>query len=440
MPYVTPPSIPESTTCRALLIPDSSDWLAIFGGALTELIYKYNWEQVTGVSVDDAVQVAMQVIAGFYDGCVESGCAQPGGYAVLRVGEDGHVEQLINGEWVEPIAPNAFPPIPTRSEPTSQERRCLAAANAANVLQVGYEALADAFAEGLTTSQAVVRLIEALAIYWFWIAPILNGLVLVLAGLLEFVYQAFYYITADVWDADFTDILRCWLYECASSPTDVVTFDLDCLMEKMVNFNITPPFSESYARLAVQLSYLLNILGGADFLNQAGGTTAITLADCDDCFQSWCYTVDLTSADGGFVSVAGGTWVSGTGWVATNIVLGTLRTILQISVPMDSSVHVTNMQIIYDWFAGNVQPGVTGVLEAYNNFGAAIAIIDMGLCVDGNDQSLAPDTDIMTGASIDVGLQCSHDAYGGSATLTSVTLKGDGAAPTWLLDDGWVEC
>jgi len=321
VPYITPPSTPESTTCRALLIPDSSDWLAIFGGALTELIYAYNWEQVEGISVTDALAVANTVINGFYEGCVESGCQQPGGYAVLRIGEDGHVEQLINGEWVPPVGEYAFPSIPARTEPTPTERRCLAAANAANVLQIGYEALADAFAEGLTTSQAVVRLIEALAVTWFWIAPILNGLVLILAGLMELVYQAFYYITADVWDADFTDILVCWLYECSASDGDIVTFNYDCLMEKMLNQVIAPPFDEAMARLAVQLSYLIPVCGGVDFLNQAGGTTAITLADCEGCTQNFCVEYPFNEDDWDWynLSCANTQWVDGCGWQRTGV-------------------------------------------------------------------------------------------------------------------------
>lgn len=45
MAYLTPDSIPGNTTCRVLLIPDSTDWLAIVTGAIQELSFTYNWEQ-----------------------------------------------------------------------------------------------------------------------------------------------------------------------------------------------------------------------------------------------------------------------------------------------------------------------------------------------------------------------------------------------------------
>jgi len=283
MPYVTPPETPEGLTCRALLIPDSPEWLAIFGGALTELFYGYNWEQITGISVDDAIAVANTVIAGFYEGCVSSGCQQPGGYALLRVGDDGHVQQLIDGEWVEPQGENAFPAVPARTEPTAEERRCLAAANAANVLQELYEQVSELAALNATAAEAILVIAAGLLTRFFWIAPIINGVLLIAIGILELLLQGAKYITADVWDSTFDDLIRCILYDCSSDDGDVVTFDYDCLMQALYDENILPPWNELRVRLAGQLALLLPVVGGVDALNQMGAVDSVESADCDDC-------------------------------------------------------------------------------------------------------------------------------------------------------------
>lgn len=288
MPYITPPDVPEERDCRALLIPLSTDWLAIFGGALTELTKTWNWEQTSGISVDDAIQEVYGILQGFYDGCIESGCQQPGGYAPLRVNENGIVEQLINGEWVAPEGVNAYPPIPSRSEPTADERRCAAAANAARVLQELYEQVSEVAQYDLGVAELIVRLVDGLLVYFFWIAPILNGILLMAIGILELLLRGAQYITADVWDTTFDDLIRCYLYECASDDGDVVTFDYDCLMGKLYAANVTPPWSEQRARLAAQIALLIGVVGGVDSLNQMGSVDAVEDPDCSMCEGESC--------------------------------------------------------------------------------------------------------------------------------------------------------
>jgi len=432
MPYVTPPSIPESTTCRALLIPDSTDWLAIFGGALTELIYKYNWEQVDGISVDDAIQAAVLVINGFYEGCVASGCNQPGGYGILRVNPEGHVEQLIDGEWVEPQGDNAFPAIPERTEPTPDERRCLAAANAANVLQIGYESLADSFAEGLTQAEAIINLIAAFAVLWFWFAPILNGLVLLLAGFLELVINAFEYVTVDAWDETFTDLVRCILYECASDDGEIVTFDFQCVLTKLSEQTIGGDWTEIRLRAAVQLTYLLYILGGADFLAQAGGTTAISDADCDDCEQQWCYFFDFTIDEQGWslYPAANGSYSSGVGWITGDVTRGVSRTLIDIQLTFPMAGQVTNFGMDYEYVAGNQSSGIQAVVAA--DIVTPLTLIEENmpwtpLPSPTNAQIYWEGDDELQ--QLYVLLQTSIDVHGGSGVIKGITLHGTGENP-----------
>lgn len=48
--WITPDEIPENTICRVLYIPDQIEILASVNGALAELIYARNWEQVGAVT------------------------------------------------------------------------------------------------------------------------------------------------------------------------------------------------------------------------------------------------------------------------------------------------------------------------------------------------------------------------------------------------------
>ena len=84
---------------------------------------------------------------------------------MLRLNANGQIEQLSNGAWVEPDGDYEIPPTPARTEPTAAERKCLAAANAANVLQQTYEQITDEIAEGLTVAELAVRAATALTIF-----------------------------------------------------------------------------------------------------------------------------------------------------------------------------------------------------------------------------------------------------------------------------------
>jgi len=68
MPWLTPPEIPEDGVCRPLFIPLSPEWLAFFGGALTELTQKYNWEAFGAVSIEDTVAKMQEIVDAWYEG------------------------------------------------------------------------------------------------------------------------------------------------------------------------------------------------------------------------------------------------------------------------------------------------------------------------------------------------------------------------------------
>jgi len=68
MPYITPSTTPSATVRRCLFIPDDPLWLAAVSGALTELIYTYNWQDIDGITAEEAAERARQMIDEYYSG------------------------------------------------------------------------------------------------------------------------------------------------------------------------------------------------------------------------------------------------------------------------------------------------------------------------------------------------------------------------------------
>jgi len=302
MPYLTPQDIPESDDCRSLSIPASSEWLALFGGALTTFLYAYNWEQTTGIGVDETIAKMREIIDGFYEGCVT--CDLPGGYANIRIRSDGKLEQLVNGEYVEPTGDYVIPPPEAREGGSEADQMCLAAKNAVNVLEMVYESLSESWASELSEDQAIIALIAALvAAVGFAFAPIVWALVTPLLFFFGLVYKALDYITADLWDEDFTQKLECLFLNCAQNDAGVVTFDWSCIEDGLQGLATEGGFNELQTRLNLQIGYILMFIGGVDALNLAARTTDITNDDCSDCDRVWGRRMDFTLDDWGFAAV-----------------------------------------------------------------------------------------------------------------------------------------
>lgn len=280
--------------CRPLFIPSSVEWLAIVSGALTELTQVWNWEQFGAVTPDEAVARMQQMVAAYYDEFCSS-CVLPDGDSIIRVNQFGELEQFDGSDWIAPTGDYELPPYEARTEPTADERRCLAAANAANVLEQLYEEVSDKVQEGLTLAEiglAVVGLISAI------INPVVglitNAIFAFSLTLLKFIVEAVQYISDDVWDTSFNDGLRCLFYACASDASGVVTFDYDCVVEGLYAATLWSDPTGFQQRLAGQIVFLLNWIG-VEGLNLAGETTAITTADCADCTY-WAREEDFGSS------------------------------------------------------------------------------------------------------------------------------------------------
>jgi hypothetical protein len=405
MPYVTPQDIPETDDCRSLLIPASSEWLALFGGALTEFIYKYNWEQTTGISVDDTIAKMTEIIEGFYAGCVQ--CTYPGGYRVIRITVDGHIEELgDNGEWQEPTGDYVIPAPAAREGGTEADQICLAAKNAANVLSLLYENLSESWAGELSVDAAIVAFIGFISTTAvFALVPITWAIVIPLIAFFALVYKALSYLTADLWDEDFNEKLICLLVDCASNDAGVVTFDFECVMNGLYALATTPGFSEVQVRLNLQITYILQFIGGIGALNLAASTTDITNDDCSFCGDNWCYRWDSVAE------------MVADGWSYTN-------TSLSQFVSADFTTELTRAEMGWSW---NEIDGEGDSAVAFNYNGASHLLLYSPLSgapasplVWEGDQSLG---------SFLAGLNLDNNVAGGTIAIDYLQLEGTGERP-----------
>lgn len=278
MPWLTPDEIPEGDTCRPLFIPDNSDWLAIVSGAILELTREWNWEQFGAVTPAEAAARMQELMQQYYDDSCGEGDCPP----LLRVDETGLVQELVDGVWTEPTGALTLPPTTARSEPTLDERRCLAAANAAKVLELLYEDVTDSFNADLDLNDAAANFAAAVAA--LVLVPVYG---LVAAGLIALgriiwsvVYDTLQFIQSDVWTTDFNDKVKCLLYDAAEDGGGgVIHFNYDAFMDSLArSTEITLDLYQ--LRLFGQISYIMWFLG-SQALDEMGATTSVTSSVCD---------------------------------------------------------------------------------------------------------------------------------------------------------------
>jgi len=221
--------------------------------------------------------------------------------------------QNIEGEQENGAAPAgdySGPPITPREGGTEADQKCLAAANAANVLQILYESITDSISHDLEEAEAYAALVTAFiaAVGWEF-APIAFAIAAFFLVVFGVVYEIVKLIGSDLWDGTFTDTLKCALYECASDDGEgVVTFDWTCVQSRLAAGTDALNFDQ--LRLFNQLNFIIQVIGGADGLNQAGATTAITEADCSGCTVCpGCFEWDFTLNQQGFEVCSVGAWV-----------------------------------------------------------------------------------------------------------------------------------
>lgn len=419
---------PASTVEGYLLFyfPDR-EWAQYVIGAAKALTYGYNWYQAGEVSVDEAAAAFREIVdEAPYN---LKGCANPAGGKIIRVAPNGHVQQLGDtNEWEEPTGDYTIPPVPARTDGTEPDQNCLAAKNAANVLQLLYENVTDSFNNDLDEAEAATALtLTLVSLIGAEFAPITFALVTFFGIVFSVLYGLLEFVGADLWDDAFTDSLVCILLNCLSNDAGVITFDYECFNNALAAQVTIVDLTFSQLRLFGQIQYLLLVIGGVDALNQAGATTAITDDDCDYC-GAWCMTVDLKDNDGDFYDAPWwgySSWGSGVGWQSG--FNGSSRG-MYIRLDVPASTHILSVVMVYSLTDPHTSWDIRTCDDAFVINGADIA-----------------GTDLVVGGAFDHSVSCLQLALGncagcadaGTAQLTRVTITGDGDKPDLM---GWIDC
>jgi len=438
VPYLTPDSIPEDDDCRPLSIPADSVWLALFGGALTELTKPYNWQQFGALTVEQTVAKMEEIINNWYSvPC--AACTTPGGYRVIRINNSGRLEQLNeSGEWEPATDEYYIPPPEPREGGTTNDKKCLAAANAVNVLEQLYESLSDSFNNELDEAEAMTAFILALiALVGFEFAPISWAIVAFFTAVFGALYSALEFIGADLWDEDVSTQIRCFLVDCANNDGGVITFDWDCFNGKLESLTNDFSLTESQLRLYLQIGFMLYFIGGADGLNLAGRTTAITEADCEDCGLEHCLIVDLTLTDGSeygiYLSPGGGSWSSGEGYVGAPFDAGWDVTVIW---EFPETLNVTAAEYIFTKEGGSGSFDVNNLRTLYplTNYATTQTHIESAnpYGIHEGKALIFPTGELMDGFSGDVNSGSTGSSFQVYIEAMIVRYKGD-------IPEGWID-
>lgn len=282
-------------------------------GAARALGDPYNWYQAGDLTPEEASESFRVIVQDApYN---QRTCPNPAGGKIFRVNASGKTQELGDaGDWQDPSGDATIPPVPAR-EGSDPDIKCLAAKNAANVLQLLYENLTDSFNSHLDEAEAATALtLTTVALLGSEFAPITFALVTFFSIVFSVLYGVLEFVAADLWDENFTKQLVCILLDCATASDGVVTFDWDCFQSELSAQTNVFDLTFEQLRLFGQIQYLLLVIGGVDALNTAGATAAITDDNCDECDTGWCKTWNATNGWEGWYAADGNSTLSGGTW------------------------------------------------------------------------------------------------------------------------------
>jgi len=278
-----------------LFLLDDREYAQWILGALEPLVQAYNFYESGDLSPDEAAELFREIVQQAPYNLKT--CANPAGGKIIRVAPTGRVQQLSDANtWETPDGDYTIPPVPARTDGSPSDQICLAAKNAANVLQLLYENVTDSFNADLDEAEAATALtLTITGLLGAEFAPITFALITFFAIVFSVLYGLLEFIGADLWDENFTDTITCILQGCASNDAGVVTFDYSCFNDQLAAQTNIFSLTFEQLRLFGQIQYLLLVIGGVDALNQAGATTAITDDDCSFCDEGWCRNIQDSS-------------------------------------------------------------------------------------------------------------------------------------------------
>lgn len=278
--WLTPDSpASEEIECRAILIPSNLEFIGAVNGALLELTKAYNWEQFGTMTPAEAAAIMYDAWLVY----VESVCA--GKFAKgWRVNYDGRVQYTENNAETWTAADeDVWLPTEARTEPTPEERRCLAAANAVAVLRQTYVEMLIVFNTDKETLYGAAALGAIMGLLFLGLLVPVEGIAVVnilIAFTIEGFaggYAALEFLSDDDWTPEYDDFFKCLLYENSVDAAGVVSFDWGAVRANIYNPTVD-------LGISIWNFYILSIVG-QEGLNNAGTTTSIEEADCEDCEQ-----------------------------------------------------------------------------------------------------------------------------------------------------------
>jgi len=200
--FLTPPDLPSELTCRTLKMPSSKEWLGIFNSALLNMTEAWRYEQVDAadLTIEETIAKVKEVLNEFWAASECSVPTQPGGAPFIGYDDNGRFQQLYDSGWGDPSGDYTVPPIPPRTTGTDTDKRCLAAANAANVLKILYEQLADDYAGSLSEAEALSNFATSIALLiGAWLGLAIVAVIAIYRIMFQVVYETIEFVTADYW-------------------------------------------------------------------------------------------------------------------------------------------------------------------------------------------------------------------------------------------------
>jgi len=281
--------VPDEYRGRCFSVPNDNALVGAVTGALLPLTDANNWESSGSMSPADTAELMSAAFEAFVSGdCSGEGgdCPPvelPDGQRVWRRQPSTGLYELVDtelGTWVFPDGTlvETLPLPDPRTETTDEEKLCLACANAANALFELWGALLTLWNDEVEPVAATLAwATEAgLTLGGAYYPPLAAAATLLGAGF-GMLFEAFDLITSGEWDEAFSEKLKCVLYDNATlEDDDTVTFAHSAVIW---NMNLQSWANPQNMLITMQLQYILSMIG-EEGLNRAGGTTAITEADC----------------------------------------------------------------------------------------------------------------------------------------------------------------
>ena len=191
---------------------------------------------------------------------------------------------------------------PLRPARTGDDKRCLAAANAVAVFVELHREIVAWYESQGTLLQIGIAVSAVIAIMFPAGWPVVAGGLLTGAG--AAVLQWTQALTNAAFTQQIQDQLRCIFWTWA---------DENGRWTETAFAGVLADVEGKSGDIWRLLEIYLEQIGGYTGLNNAGTTTSVATADCEDCLGTWCYEFLFAADDGEFV-ITHGKWTPGTGY------------------------------------------------------------------------------------------------------------------------------